>query len=121
MSAVHEIEIAKKWTCDRCRMSVSNMNGERTALPGTWTRTDEGQFCLMCRRELAGVEALESAPVDSSHEDRATIRRDALLEFEVSRAPENSDREIAKACRSTVPAVVKARDRLQLPRPAVPA
>ena len=34
------------------------MTGEQTALPGNWARTEDGQYCLICRRERAGEAAL---------------------------------------------------------------
>ncbi len=45
------------------------------------------------------------------------LRRAALIEFEVRRTPDHSNGMIAKACRSSVSAVAKARDRLGLPDP----
>lgn len=111
---------AKKWTCDHCGVSVSRMGGERVALPDTWDSCADGTFCLVCRRERAAQAALESAPSDSPIEVRAKLRRAALIEFEVRRTPDQGDGAIAKACRSSVSAVAKARERLQLPKPAAP-
>jgi hypothetical protein len=109
---------AKKWTCDQCGVSVSRMSGERVELPGTWTQSRQGTFCLICRRDRAAQAALESAPEDSPLEVRAKLRRAALIEFEVSRRPDHGDGAIAKACRSSVSAVAAARQRLKLPAPA---
>jgi hypothetical protein len=108
---------AKKWTCDHCGVSVSNLDGERVELPESWAASKEGTFCLLCRRERAAQKALESAPKDSGLEDRAKLRRAALVEFEVRRRPAHGNGEIAKACRSSVAAVVAARKRLKLPAP----
>jgi len=110
---------AKKWTCDHCGVSVSRMGGERVALPDTWVKSDEGTFCLICRRERAAQAALEDAPVDCPIEQRAKLRRAALIEFEVSRRPDHGDGAIAKACRSSVSAVAAARQRLKLPPPTL--
>jgi hypothetical protein len=106
---------AKKWTCENCGVSISQMNGERVALPETWVSSKEGTFCLLCRRERAAQAALDAAPTDSGLEERAKLRRAALIEFEVSRRPDHGDGVIAKTCRSSVSAVAAARRRLKLP------
>jgi hypothetical protein len=108
---------AAKWTCDHCGVSVSRMSGERVALPDTWSSSAAGTFCLICRRERAAQAALEAAPTDCPLEQRAKLRRAALIEFEVSRRPDHGDGAIAKACRSSVSAVAAARQRLKLPAP----
>ncbi|HEU4706950.1 MAG TPA: hypothetical protein VFS64_07175 [Solirubrobacterales bacterium] len=110
--------IAKKWTCDECGVTVSRVGGEKVELPKSWDNTEEGTFCLLCRRERAAQAALESAPEDSGLEDRAKLRRAALVEFEVRRRPNHGNGEIAKACRSSVAAVIAARKRLKIPAPS---
>jgi hypothetical protein len=111
---------AEKWTCDHCGVSVSQIDGSRVTLPEAWTRSPEGTFCLLCRRERAAQAALESAPSDCPLETRAKLRRAALIEFEVRRRPDHGDGAIAKACRSSVSAVAAARRRLKLPAAASP-
>jgi hypothetical protein len=111
---------AKKWTCDHCGVSVSRMGGERVELPETWDSSAAGTYCLICRRERAAEAALQSAPSDCPIEQRAKLRRAALIEFEVSRRPDHGDGAIAKACRSSVSAVAAARERLKLPAPPRP-
>ena len=108
---------ATKWTCDGCELSVSRMDGEQTGLPEAWVSSDDGLFCLVCRREQAAEDAIASAPDDSPVEKRAEIRRAALIEFEVLRNPDHPDGVIARTCRSSAPAVAKARERLQMPAP----
>ena len=110
---------AKKWTCDECGVSLSSMGGERVALPTTWVAGEEGTYCLICRRERAAQAALDSAPEDTTVDQRAKLRRAALIEFEVSRRPDHGDGVIAKACRSSVSAVAAARRRLDLPAPTL--
>jgi hypothetical protein len=109
---------AKKWTCDQCGVTVSRVGGEKIALPECWASSKEGTFCLLCRRERAAQAALEAAPEASALEDRARLRRAALVEFEVQRRPNHGNGEIAKACRSSVAAVVAARKRLKIPAPS---
>jgi hypothetical protein len=111
------VSTAKKWTCDGCGVSVSQIGGEKVKLPESWTSAKEGTFCLNCRRERAAQAALEAAPSDSI-EDRAKLRRAALIEFEVRRRPTHANGEIAKACRSSVAAVIAARKRLKIPAPS---
>jgi hypothetical protein len=97
------------------------MNGEQTELPQGWSSSGDGHFCLRCRRERAADEAVVSLDEDASHDARAKLRRTALLEFEVKRTPDKSNGEIARACRSSVPAVADARRRLDLAEPANPS
>jgi len=106
---------AKKWTCDRCGVSVGRIDGSLVPLPDPWTHERAGTFCLGCRRDRAAEAALDRAPDDSPIEVRAKLRRAALIEFEVSRRPDHNDGAIAKACRSSVSAVAAARRRLELP------
>jgi len=113
--------IAKKWTCDRCGVTVSRMDGEAAQPPDSWASTDEGQLCLICRREQAAEAALDSVPSGSPVAERAKLRRAALIEFEVSRTPDHADGVIARACRTSVSAVTKARRNLQLPDPPPPS
>jgi hypothetical protein len=101
-------------------MSVGRIDGEPTPLPSTWASSAEGRFCLLCRRERAASAAVESAPGDSTLEVRAQLRRAALIEFEVNRTPDHTDGAIAKACRTSVSTVAKARSRLRLPHPPPP-
>lgn len=111
---------AKRWTCGECGVSVGRMDGSRVPLPGSWSRSAEGTFCLLCQRERAARAALDSAPANSGIEERAKLRRAALIEFEVRRRPEEGDGMIAKTCRSSVAAVAAARRRLNLPAPPPP-
>ncbi len=108
---------ARKWTCDQCGVSAGRIDGAPILLPNVWASSADGCYCLVCRRERAAAAALESAPSDSPMEVRAKLRRAALIEFEVHRTPDHSDGTIAKACRTSVSAVAKARSRLQLQTP----
>jgi hypothetical protein len=113
--------LAKKWSCDGCGVSVGRIDGEPIPLPDSWASSEDGQFCLVCRRQRAADAALDAAPSDSPVETRAKLRRAALIEFEVSRTPDNPDGVIARACRTSVSAVTRARRRLELPDPPLPS
>jgi hypothetical protein len=109
--------LAAKWTCDGCGVSAGRIDGKPVRLPDCWASTEEGRFCLVCRRERAAEAALEAAPDDCPVATRAKLRRAALIEFEVSRTPDQADGTIARACRTSVATVTKARRRLRLPDP----
>jgi hypothetical protein len=104
------VDTACKWTCDRCGVSVSQIDGAAVPLPESWTTAVDGYFCLTCRRERAAEAALEAAPAGSNNDARAKVRRAGLLEFEVRRAPDRADNAIAKACHTSASAVARARD-----------
>jgi hypothetical protein len=108
---------AASWTCDGCAVSFSRIDGEHAPLPTGWESSAEGRFCLLCSRARASEAALESAPQGSSRDERAKLRRAALIEFEVRRVPELPDSAIARACRSSAAAVAAARRRIGAPEP----
>jgi hypothetical protein len=86
------------------------MDGEATLLPASWSRSDAGVLCLTCSRAQAGEAAMEAAPDTLPREDRVRLRRTALIEFEIERAPEAPNRTIALACRTSTAAVAAVRD-----------
>ena len=108
------------WTCDQCGVSIRNAGCETVALPETWSTSKAGTYCLLCCRERAAQAALDAAPEGCPRDERAKLRRAALIEFEVRRRPDHGDGAIAKACRSSVSAVAAARRRLDLPAPERP-
>ncbi len=112
---------ATKWTCAGCGVSASRIDGGPVPLPETWVHSSEGLYCLVCRRARAAEAALDSAPSDSPVAARAKLRRAALIEFEVSRTPDHADGMIARACRTSVSAVSRARRRLEIPDPPPPS
>jgi hypothetical protein len=112
---------AKKWTCDRCGVSVSRLDGGSSALPDTWTSSGEGRFCLGCRRERAAEAVLEAAPSDTTRDARVRLRRSAVIEFELRRTPDHADNAIAKTCHTSAPAVAEARQRLRISVPTAPS
>ena len=111
---------ARKWTCTGCGVAASRSDAEWTPLPECWETCADGTFCLGCRRNRVAEAAVDSASADTDRGARARLRRAAVVEFELLRAPERTNGSIAKACRSSIPAVVAARRRLGDP-PADPA
>jgi hypothetical protein len=109
---------ARKWTCDRCDVTVGQMDGTKAPMPESWASGDDGRFCLTCRRERAAEAALDAAPPHCTNDARAKLRRNGLVEFEVRRAPERADQAIAKACHTSASAVAAARRQLQPPEKA---
>lgn len=89
-------------------------------LPQSLSREDGEILCLTCSRALAGEVAMDSAPTESSREDLVRLRRTALIEFEIARAPEAPNRRIALACRTSSSAVAAVRDRLERSPATVP-
>lgn len=103
---------AVRWSCARCGVSVGRMDGEPSLLPASWSRSDGQALCLTCSRAQAGEAAMESVPDSVSREDRVRLRRTALIEFEIDRAPEAPNATIARACRTSSAAVAAVRDEL---------
>lgn len=100
---------ARRWTCDRCQVSVGRMDDGQAPLPESWVIGADGSFCLTCRRERASEAALEAAPLDCSNDVKAKARRAGLIEFEVRRTPDLPDNAIARACRTSASAVAATR------------
>jgi hypothetical protein len=111
---------ARKWTCAGCGVSASRSDDEPVPLPETWDSGAEGSFCLGCRRRRVGEAAVDSAPEETNRDDRAKLRRSAVLEFEVRRDPDRTNGSIAKACRASIPAVAATRDKLGAPDAPAP-
>jgi hypothetical protein len=104
----------RSWTCDRCAVAIRYLPGHTPrGLPAGWITGDAGTHCLTCRRELAAQAAFESAGADLDLADRAKLRAKGRIEFEVERDPERTNGEIARSLSCSVPAVIKARRRLQ--------
>jgi len=117
MTAASNAAVAASWTCERCEVTASwTAEAEHPQLPRGWIADGEGTFCLLCRRAIAGEAALDDAE-EMTRDERAKARRTAMLEFEVKRDPERGNGEIARACRSSIPAVAKARRKLDIPEP----
>ncbi len=105
---------ARNWACARCEVKITWMDGHAgKGTPAGWTRRDGKAHCLACRRAIAAESANETAPEGATREDRAKLRAAALIEFEIRRDPDRPNGEIAKVVRCSVPAVVKARRRIE--------
>jgi hypothetical protein len=101
---------AVRWSCARCDVSVGRLDGAVTELPSSWSQVDGSTYCLSCSRAQAGEAAMDSAPASCTREERVRLRRTALIEFEIGRAPEAPNRTIALACRTSSAAVAAVRD-----------
>jgi hypothetical protein len=100
-------------TCTRCEMTISwTADAANPGLPTTWSRQEEGLYCLNCRREIAGEEGVAALPEDAPADQRQKASSQARIEFEIQRDPTRQDNRIAKSCRTSVVAVRKARARL---------
>ena len=100
--------------CARCGVVSRQMPGhERRGTPPGWMKKGGNTYCLSCRRALATEDADAAAPDTATLEERAKIRTTALIEFEIDRDPDRPNGEIAKVVRCSVPAVLKARKRLE--------
>jgi hypothetical protein len=94
-------------------VAASRIDGEPAAQPSCWANSEEGRFCLVCRRTRAGEAAVERAPAGSSPEEALRIRRTGLIEFEMRRSPDQLNRSIATACHTSAMTVAAVRRRLE--------
>jgi hypothetical protein len=97
-----------QWTCARCEMTSTWTNGCDTSAPPNWEKQNGLYYCLSCRRERAVEKALDKAG-DIGIEARAKVRSSAVVKFEILRDPDRTEGEIAKAARTSIGAVRKAR------------
>ncbi|HKG36356.1 MAG TPA: hypothetical protein VKA89_07975 [Solirubrobacterales bacterium] len=108
---------AKSWTCGRCGVTASWMPGTGEGRPADWEEVEGELHCLVCRRAVAGEEGVEAEDEEKNAATRARIRTAAVIEFEIRRDPSRANGTIARACRTSVPAVVKVRQRIGIPAP----
>ena len=100
---------AIRWCCGRCEVSVGQIDGTPGPLPSAWSRDNGQVLCLACSRAQAGEAAVVSAPDSTSREERLRLRRTALIEYEIDRAPEAPNRTIALACHTSSATVAAVR------------
>jgi hypothetical protein len=106
----------QSWTCSRCRVTASWMPGSAGGgQPVDWRRDGVELYCLGCRRDLAAEAGIDAAPGIATAADRTRARTAAMIEFEIRRVPDHANSVIARACRTSVPAVAKARRRIGIP------
>lgn len=100
---------AARWTCAMCAVSVGRIDGSPVGRPANWTESGGEIFCLGCSRAMAGDCAVNAAPADCPSAERSRIRRTALIEFEIERAPDAPNRTIAQSCRTSTMTVAAVR------------
>ena len=107
------------WTCARCEMTLRWMpEAANPELPSTWIEEGDDLYCLACRRDRAGDDAVDGLPLNAPADDRQRARSQARIEFEIERDPDRPDNRIAKACHTSAMAVRKARAGLGLQPPS---
>ena len=106
-------ETAANWTCDSCDVVVSWADRQERGLPPGWTGIEHGVVCLNCQRSLVG-EAAGKQPFRTSIQERLRLRSEGVIDFEVSRVPSRSNRDIAQALHTSLGAVQKGRERAKL-------
>jgi hypothetical protein len=101
------------WTCGHCKVRATRMPGFGAGRPEGWT-VEKGEVrCLLCRRAAAGERGVEAGE-PTSGENMVRMRMASVIEFELDRNADRSNSVIAKVCHTSVPTVVKARNRLGL-------
>lgn len=100
----------RRWTCSGCEVTVRYAAGSKATprRPEGWSKAGGRWLCLHCQRE----KAVEKATVGSGGDGWAS-RRQALLEFELRRSPEEPDGVIAKRANCSTGHVRKVREELE--------
>jgi len=100
----------RRWTCAGCEVTVRYAAGSPTTprRPEGWTKSGGQWLCLHCQRE----KAVEKATIGAKGDGWAS-RRQALLEFELRRSPEEPDGVIAKRANCSTGHVRKVREELE--------
>jgi hypothetical protein len=100
----------RRWTCAGCEVTVRYAAGSSAVprRPEGWTRRGGEWLCLHCQRE----KAVEKATIGAKGDGWAS-RRQALLEFELRRSPEEPDGVIAKRANCSTGHVRKVREELE--------
>ena len=93
------------------------MPGTGEGRPADWEEVDGELHCLVCRRTVAGEEGVAAEQAEATAAGLAKVRTAAVIEFEIRRDPSRPNGTIARACRTSVPAVIKVRQRIGIPAP----
>ena len=98
----------RRWTCKGCEVTVRYGAGaDAPSRPEGWAKRSGRWLCLHCRRELAVEKATQR-----SGDDGWASRRQALVEFELRRSPNEPDGVIAKRANCSTGHVRKLRMQL---------
>jgi hypothetical protein len=99
----------RRWTCAGCEVTVRYAAGSSAVprRPEGWTKRGGQWLCLHCQRE----KAVEKATIGANGDGWAS-RRQALLEFELRRSPNEPDGVIAKRANCSTGHVRKVREEL---------
>jgi hypothetical protein len=99
----------RRWTCGGCEVTVRYEAGAASPRrPEGWSKRGGRWLCLHCRRELAVEKATQK-----SGDDGWASRRQALVEFELRRSPDEPDGVIAKRANCSTGHVRKLRMQLR--------
>jgi hypothetical protein len=100
----------RRWTCSGCEVTVRYAAGSKSLprRPEGWSKQGGQWLCLHCQRE----KAVEKATIGASGDGWAS-RRQALLEFELRRSPDEPDGVIAKRANCSTGHVRKVREELE--------
>src|SRR3954452_16314130 len=100
----------RRWTCSGCEVTVRYAAGSKSTprRPEGWTKRGGQWLCLHCQRE----KAVEKATIGANGDGWAS-RRQALLEFELRRSPEEPDALFSKRANCSTGHVRKVREELE--------
>ena len=99
---------SRSWRCSDCKVSVSFAAGRAPVQPDGWVKKSNKWVCLRCQRERVMDRAASGRGADGW-----ASRREALMEFELLRTPDESDVVIAKRANCSTGHVRKARQGLK--------
>ena len=106
-SALIDAPRSRSWRCSDCKVSVSFAAGTAPTQPDGWVKKSNKWVCLRCQRERVMDRAASGQGADGW-----ASRREALMEFELLRTPDESDVVIAKRANCSTGHVRKARQGL---------
>lgn len=98
---------SRSWRCSDCKVSVSFAVDRAPGQPDGWVKKSGKWVCLRCQRERVMDLAASGAGADGW-----ASRREALMEFELLRTPDESDVVIDKRANCSTGHVRKARQGL---------
>jgi hypothetical protein len=107
-SALIDSPRSRSWRCSDCKVSVSFAADRAPDQPDGWVKKSNKWVCLRCQRERVMDMAASGQGADGW-----ASRREALMEFELLRTPNESDVVIAKRANCSTGHVRKARQNLK--------